>query len=110
MSARLVEKVIRRKSVPIYPPHKRIRRQKSHGSCQQPVHCARQEAIAKEQEAGYESVDIKLGVVEDDAVQEDPEGTAAADKDGLPPPMVILIAVNSAEMWKGNGKRANLLT
>lgn len=75
---------------PVNPPHKSIRRQKAHRSRQQTVYRARQEAIAEEQETRDEAVDIKFGVVEDDAVEEDPEGAAAADEDGLPPPVVVL--------------------
>lgn len=33
---------------------------------------------------------MQLGEVEPDAVAEDPEGAAAADEDGLPPPIVVL--------------------
>lgn len=74
----------------IYPPHKRIRRQKAHGTRQQPIHRTSQQAVTEEKETGYESVDIKFGVVEDDAVKEDPEGATTADEDGLPPPIVVL--------------------
>ncbi len=78
--------------VPVYSPYKCICCQKAHRTRQQPVHCARQKAIAEEQEARDEAVDIEFGVVEDDAVEENPERAAAANKDGLPPPIVILLA------------------
>jgi len=35
-------------------------------------------------------LDVQFGEVEPDAVEEDPEGGAAADEDGLPPPIVVL--------------------
>lgn len=37
-------------------------------------------------------MDIELGEVEPDAVEEDPEGATAANEDGLPPPMVVFCA------------------
>ena len=37
-------------------------------------------------------MNIEFGVVEDDAVEENPEGAAASYEKGLPPPMVILLA------------------
>ena len=78
--------------VPVYSPHECICRQKAHRPRQQPVHRTRQKAIAKEQEARYEPVDFEFGVIENDAVEENPEGAAAADEDGLPPPVVVLMA------------------
>ena len=33
---------------------------------------------------------MKFGEIEPDAVEEDPEGGATTDEDGLPPPVVVL--------------------
>lgn len=36
-------------------------------------------------------MNTKFGDVEPSAVDEDPESTAAADEDGLPPPVIVLL-------------------
>ena len=82
----------RRRSLPVYPPHKRVSRQESHGARQQAVHGAGQQAVAEEEHARDEALNVQLRPVEPDAVEEDPGRGAGADEDGLPPPVVVFRA------------------
>lgn len=78
--------------LPIDIPYKSVRRQEAHRARQQAVDGARQQAVAEEQHARYEALNVQFGPVEPDAVHEDPGRGAGPDEDGLPPPMVVLRA------------------
>jgi hypothetical protein len=74
----------------INPPHKRISRQEPHSPSEEPVNSARQEAVAEKEYGGNESLDMQTREVIPGAIEEGPEGAAAADEEGLPPPVVVL--------------------
>ena len=49
-------------------------------------------------------MDVELGEIKPDTVEEDPKGTAAADEDGLPPPVVVFgakldIGCNNGDLY-----------
>ena len=79
-------------SVPIDSPHERVSREEPHGPGQQAVDRAGQQAVAEEEHARYEALDVQFRPVEPDAVHEDPDGRAGPDEDGLPPPVVVFRA------------------
>lgn len=78
------------KNVPVNPPDKNIRCEKSHRARQKAIHGTSEQAVAEEEEAGDEALDVKSGEKEPNAVEEDPEGATGAGEDGLPPPVVVL--------------------
>ena len=81
---------IREDDSPINTPYKCICSKKPNSASEKPVHSARQQAVAEEEHAGNEAVDVELGKVVPHAVAEYPECTTSANKEGLPPPMVVL--------------------
>lgn len=76
--------------IPVYPAHERVCSQEADRSRQQPVHSTGEETVAEEKHARHEAVDVQLREIVPHAAQEDPDGTAAADEEGAPPPVVVL--------------------
>jgi hypothetical protein len=70
--------------------NKCISREKPNRAREQTIDQARQKAVAEEQHARNESLNMQPSRVVPDAVGEDPEGTGAADEEALPPPVVVL--------------------
>ena len=98
------------RNLPVNTPHECIRGQEADGAGQQAVHAAGQQAVAEEQQAGDEALDFKLGEVVPGAVEEDPQRTAAANEEGLPPPVVVLrgeIVISSRFLGRENAKGKN---
>jgi len=76
----------------IYPPHERIGGQESDRTRQKPVHNAGQEAVREEQHAGHEAGNVQFDKIVPDAIGKYPDGGGAANKERLPPPVVVLRA------------------
>lgn len=76
--------------IPVYPPDKSIRCQESHRTSQQSIDRARQETIAEEKQTRHKAGYVEFVCIVPDAVGENPEGAAAAGKEALPPPVVVL--------------------
>ena len=75
---------------PVDTPHECISCQESNGAGEQTVQGAGQEGVAKEEHARDQTLDVKVREEVIGRVEEDPDGAAAADKEGLPPPIVVL--------------------
>lgn len=83
---------------PVYSPHKHVGGEEANGARQQAVDQARQEAVCKKEHARHEARDMQTHDVEPDAGEKDPEGRRAADEEGIPPPVVVLVfQVSKAE-------------
>lgn len=79
---------------PVNPPYKRIGRQKSNGACEQAIDATGKKAVAKEQQTGDEACDMQFGEVIPKEIAEDPDAAAATNKEGLPPPVIVLLQVS----------------
>jgi hypothetical protein len=71
-------------------PNKCISREKADRAREQAVDQAGQKAVAEEQHARHEALNVQSRRVVPHTVDEDPKCTGAADKEALPPPMVVL--------------------
>lgn len=72
-------------------PDKCISRQEPNSSGEQSINQAREEGVCKEQHRAHESGNVQDVEVVIDAVCEDPDTRRAAQEEGLPPPVVVLI-------------------
>ena len=71
-------------------PHKCISCEKPNRAREQTIDQARQKAVAEEQHARDESLNVQSCRVIPHAVGEDPKCAGAANEEALPPPMVVL--------------------
>jgi hypothetical protein len=76
--------------LPIKAPDECIRRKKPNRPRQKPIHNTCQEAVAEEEDAGYEPLDMQSSGVVPDTIDKHPDGTASTHDEALPPPMVVL--------------------
>ena len=83
-------------NIPINAPDKCVCCQEPNRARQKPVHSTSQQAVAKEQHARNEPLNIKFSKIVPGTVKENPESTASTDEEGLPPPVVVLRDVSTS--------------
>ena len=71
-------------------PHECIGCQESNGAGEKTVNGAGQQGVAEEEHARDQALDVQVREEVVGRVEEDPDGAAAADEEGLPPPVVVL--------------------
>jgi hypothetical protein len=71
-------------------PNKCVSREKPNRAREQTIDQARQKAVAEEQHARNESLNVQSCRIIPHAVGEDPKCTGPADEEALPPPVVVL--------------------
>jgi hypothetical protein len=100
-----------RTNIPVKTPDKSIRGEKPNGAGQKPIDDTSQEAVAEEEDAGDETLDVQASGKVPDAVDEYPDGAASPYEEALPPPLMVLWQTQSVCMTKmgdeerGGGQR-----
>lgn len=90
------------------PPHKCVSRQEPDCTREKPVHRAGQQGVGKEEQCRHEPVHMQSRTEKVCRVGKHPDGRATADKERLPPPMIILLCVSVST--RGNVRLVGCLT
>lgn len=85
-------------NLPVDPPHECIRCQKSNRPGQQTIDHAREKAVREEKNTAHKAGNVQLKDVIPNAVGENPDGACAANKERLPPPVIVLFIVSNCSL------------